>query len=122
MKVRARFTPQWTESAKILQGVDALKEGREYTILEVFAACGKSAEFRIEFIDGEGPALFDCRVFTVTRPSIPSTWRYKQFDDGSFSLRPEPWSRPGFWESYFDGDPKALNDYEVEKRKILADS
>ncbi|WP_159043399.1 hypothetical protein [Streptomyces sp. NBRC 110028] len=120
--MRARYEPPQIADTKLLQGVDALKEGREYVILELFAAHGKSALFRIEYIEGEGPALFDSRLFTVISSVLPPTWRYVQFETGSFALRPEPWSQPGFWESYFDHEPKALEVFETEKRKILASS
>ncbi|QLH20464.1 hypothetical protein [Streptomyces sp. Rer75] len=120
--MRARFESPRTADARLLQGADALKEGGEYVILELFAPHGKSALFRIEHTEGEGPALFDSRLFTVISPILPPTWRYVQFDTGSFALRPEPWSQPGFWESYFDHEPQAREVFEAEKRKILASS
>ncbi|MFF4525025.1 hypothetical protein [Streptomyces bluensis] len=120
--MRARFTPPRTNEAAILQGLDALKEGREYPVLEVFAPYGKSALFRLEFIEGEDPALFDSRAFIVTSSVMPPSWRYFQFDSGSFALRPKSWSRTGFWEAYYEHEPEALAIYEVEKQKILSSS
>ncbi|WP_217161599.1 hypothetical protein [Streptomyces sp. AC512_CC834] len=120
--MRARFNPSGVGNPEILQGGDALKVDREYVVLEVFAPIERSPEFRIEFIEGEGSALFDSRAFTVTSSLLPPSWRYVQFATGSFSLRPEPWGRPGFWDAYYDGDPQAREIFEVEKRRILSDS
>ncbi|MFI1864383.1 hypothetical protein [Streptomyces jumonjinensis] len=120
--MRARFTPPQTSDSEILQGIDALKEGREYVILEIFARRGKSALLRVEFIEGEDSALFDSRAFTVTSHTLPSSWRYFQFETGSFALRPESWNQPGFWESYYDHQRQALEVYETEKRNILSSS
>ncbi|MEU3192477.1 hypothetical protein ABZ686_18005 [Streptomyces sp. NPDC006992] len=118
----ARFSNPQTKDPKITQGTDALKEGREYTVLEVFVPHGKDPLFRVEFSESEDPALFDSRAFKVTSSHLPTTWRYFHFDTGSFALRPEPWSIPGFWEAYYDRSPWAVEVYEAEKRKILASS
>ncbi|MFJ1992950.1 hypothetical protein [Streptomyces asiaticus] len=120
--MRARFTPPRTEDTVMLQGTDALKERREYVVLEIFTPYGRSALFRIEFAESAEPALFDSRVFTVTSTDLPPTWRYTSYETGSFALCPEPWSRPGFWESYYDHDPSALEVYESEKQKIITAS
>ncbi|MGP4087234.1 hypothetical protein [Streptomyces sp. KR55] len=120
MKLRVRYAPPETDDQQVLQGTDALEEGNEYVVLEVFTPLGKSALFRIEFIEGEDSALFDSRAFTVTSNSIPPTWRYFQFNTGSFALRPESWSRPGFWAAYYEHDTEALHTYQMEKRSILA--
>ncbi|MFE2180125.1 hypothetical protein [Streptomyces sp. NPDC059455] len=106
----------------MLQGTDTLKEEREYIVLEIFTPYGRSALFRIEFAESENPALFDSRVFTVTSTALPPTWRYANYETGSFTLCPEPWSRPGFWESYYDHEPSALEVYESEKQKIITAS
>ncbi|MFI1763561.1 hypothetical protein ACH41H_16150 [Streptomyces sp. NPDC020800] len=103
-----------------IRGINNLEEGQEYAILEVFVPRGNSALFRIEFNESEDPALFDSRVFEVTSPSLPSSWRYFQFESGSFALRPEPWGESGFWEAFYDRDPRALEVYESEKQKILS--
>ncbi|MFE2032812.1 hypothetical protein ACFXKS_13120 [Streptomyces scopuliridis] len=122
--MRARFTRPQTSDPQILQGIDALREGQEYVVLEVSVRYGKSALFRVEFMEGEWEqsALFDSRAFTVTSHSLPPTWRYFQFDTGSVSLCPESWNQPGFWESYYDHDPQALEVYETEKQEILSSS
>lgn len=118
--MRARFNLPAADGFANLQGTDALKVGREYVVLEVFVPHERGAQFRIEFIEGEDSALFDSRAFTVTSSLIPPSWCYVQFETGSFALRPEPWGRPGFWESYYDGDPRVRGIFEAERRKILS--
>ncbi|WP_167503434.1 hypothetical protein [Streptomyces malaysiensis] len=120
--MRARFTPPRTEDTVMLQGTDTLKEEREYIVLEIFTPYGRSALFRIEFAESEKPALFDSRAFTVTSTVLPPTWRYANYETGPFTLCPEPWSRPGFWESYYDHEPSALEVYESEKQRIITAS
>ncbi|MFF7747926.1 hypothetical protein ACFZCP_01485 [Streptomyces sp. NPDC007971] len=109
------------QAAKIekLHGIDALREGHDYTVLEVFVPHDKCALFRMEFIKGDDPALFDSRAFEVTSSFIPPSWRYLQLKNGSFSLCPEPWGQPGFWEAFYDRAPEARGVYESEKREIL---
>ncbi len=119
--MRARFKFPQTSNPRILQGLDSLKEGLEYVVLEVFAPYEKGVQFRVE-VPGEDSALFDSRAFEVTSSSLPPTWKYFQFETGSFVLRPEPWNRLGFWESYYDREPHAVEIYETEKRKILTAS
>ncbi|MGP3969856.1 hypothetical protein [Streptomyces sp. 6N223] len=76
----------------------------------------------MEFSPREDSALFDSRLFTVTSARMPSSWRFFQMEDGSFSLRPESWNVPGFWEAFYDREPWAVASYASEKRKILAAS
>ncbi len=120
--MRVKFTLPQTPDPKILQGVGALREGREYVVLEVFSSSGGETVFRVEFIAGEDSALFDSRAFTVTCHHLPPTWQYFQLDTGSFSLCPEPWNQVGFWESYYEHEAHALEIYETEKQKILSSS
>ncbi len=105
------MTSTTTVYSKTLQGVDALKMGREYVVLEVFVPHSRDPLFRIEFIEGEDPALFDSRAFRVTSTTLPSTWHYFHFDSGSFALRPKQWGQPGFWEAYYEHTPWATETY-----------
>ena len=118
--MHVRFIARQAAQIENLHGIDALREDLDYAVLEVFAPHNKSALFRIEFIEGEDPALFDSRAIEVTSSSIPPSWRYLQNESGSFSLCPEPWGQSGFWEAFYDRTPGARGVYESEKRKILA--
>jgi len=122
--MRVRMATEITLEPTALQGISALTEGYEYAVLEISARFKGATTFRVEFTEAEfrQSALFDSRVFTITSHSLPSNWRYFQLDSGSFSLCPESWNAPGFWEAYYDGDPRAVAVYEEERAAILLHS
>lgn len=122
--MRVRVNIDSTTDPKITQGITALTDGHEYAVLEISTRFKMANSFRVEFVEGglRQSALFDTRVFTVTSHSLPPTWQYFQLESGSFSLCPESWSESGFWESYYDGDPRAIEIYERERAVILAHS
>lgn len=41
---------------------------------------------------------------------------------GSVELGPEAWSRPGFWEQYFEGEAAALAAYEEAFAAIMEEA
>ncbi|MFC9243137.1 hypothetical protein ACFT7S_03540 [Streptomyces sp. NPDC057136] len=122
--MRVRVKTSNTTDPKALQGITALTEGHEYVVLEISARFKMTTSFRVEFNESglRQSALFDTRVFTVTSHSLPPTWRYFQLESGSFSLCPESWNESGFWEAYYDGDPRAIALYEHERAAILSHS
>ncbi len=122
--MRVRVNIDNTTDPKITQGIATLTNGHEYAVLEISTRFKMANSFRIEFIEGgmRQSALFDTRIFTVTSHSLPPTWRYFQLESGSFSLCPESWNESGFWEAYYDGDPRAIEMYERERAVILAHS
>ncbi|WP_217228384.1 hypothetical protein [Streptomyces anulatus] len=118
------MTTEFTVEPAVLQGISALTEGREYAVLEISAPFKRAATFRVEFTEAglRQSALFDSQAFTVTSHTLPPNWKYFQFESGSFSLCPESWNTPGFWEAYYDGDPRAIAVYEEERAAILLHS
>lgn len=122
--MRVRLKTKITSDPTALQGITALTHGHDYAVLEISARFIKAASFRIEFIESElrQSALFDSRAFTVISHTLPPTWKYFQLESGSFSLCPESWNAPGFWEAYYDGDPRAIAVYEDERAAILSHS
>ena len=116
------LSPRDGLDSRALRGVDALRKGREYVVLEVFSQIEGSTLFRVEPISDDPSALFDSRVFSVTDTRIPSTWRFFALDSGSFYLCPERWCEMGFWESYYDKESWAVMAYEAEKERILQES
>lgn len=120
--MRVRVNTSGTSDPKALQGITALTDGREYVVLEISVRFKMATSFRVEFEEGglRQSALFDSRAFVVTCHSMPPTWRYFQLESGSFSLRPESWNAPGFWEDYYDGDSRAIAVYEAERAAILS--
>ena len=67
----------------------------------------------------DDPALYQPEMFEVVSSMIPSTWVVTSPKLGCFSIEPEPWTRPGFWEAFYEGDPKAIACFEEERRKIV---
>jgi hypothetical protein len=122
--MRVAFASSAVSDPRILQGTSALREGAEYVVLEVIAPPGRAVKFRVEFSEGqwEQSALFDSRAFRVISHEIPPNWQFFQGEFGEFTLRPEPWNRTGFWESYYDHEPQSLEIYEIERQKILSSS
>ncbi|MFJ2023454.1 hypothetical protein ACIODW_06505 [Streptomyces sp. NPDC087897] len=118
------MTTEFTMDPAALQGISALTEGREYAVLEISAPFKRAAAFRVEFTEAGliQSGLFDSRAFTVTSHSLPPNWKYFQFESGSFSLCPESWNAPGFWEAYYEGDPHAIAVYEKEREVIILHS
>lgn len=88
-----------------------LTVGRGYDVLEIFAESGREVLLRVETDDSGSPGLWDARLFESVNADIPPSWGAEVQDDGSVTLGPEAWRRPGFWESYFDGDPGAVRVY-----------
>ena len=58
--------------------------------------------------DNHEPILYPREIFEVADPLIPSNWRKNEFEEGAFYIDPPECSEPGFYEDYFDDDPKAI--------------
>lgn len=116
--MRVTFAPSKSldEQAPLRSG--ALRQGEEYTVLEVSAQHGGSMNFRIEYSDKERCALFDSRLFVMTSTVVPPSWRFFLLPGGSFRLRPPAWHEEGFWEAFFDGEQWAQVVYEEERERI----
>jgi len=65
------------------------------------------------------PALFEPEMFEVVSAGIPSVWVVSSSRPGCLALAPEAWSKPGFWESFFDGEPAAVACFEEYREKIV---
>jgi len=91
--------------------------GKTYLVLSVYAY-GCDLMLRLIGDDPNGPIFVDARQFRTTCIQMPSNWRAIIDDKGNFQLTPEPWSKPGFWESYFNGEPAAEELFIQELRKI----
>jgi hypothetical protein len=121
-RLRVRLARSTIPGARGPLGTSVLKLGREYIVLEIVSQQGKDTLLRMEFSPREDSALFDSRLFTVVSARMPSSWSFFQTENGSFSLCPESWNVPGFWEAFYDREAWAVASYESEKRKILAAS
>jgi len=95
-----------------------LTVGKTYLVLSVYAFVGRDLMLRVIGDSDNTPILVTARQFATVCNEVPSNWRAIIDDDGSFRLTPEPWSKPGFWEDYFNGEPAAEQLFAEELRKI----
>src|SRR5262245_52063296 len=86
------------------------KIGTVYHVWSIATGPGY-AKFRIQR-EETIPALYAPEEFELVSAIIPSTWVASSPNPGHFALQPEPWARPGFWEEYYDADPKARACFE----------
>lgn len=92
--------------------------GSVYHVLAVDVAPGR-IWFRI-MGDEPTPALFEAEMFEIVTSAIPPTWVAASPKAGRLSFEPEAWSGEGFWERFFDGEPRAVAAFEEERAKIIA--
>jgi hypothetical protein len=94
------------------------KLGRVYHVLGIWIEPRRTL-FRLV---GEEPtpALFEPEMFEVVSTVIPSTWIISSPKPGCFSLAPAAWSKPGFWEQFFDGEPETVACFEEHRAEIVA--
>lgn len=97
-----------------------LTPGREYVVLSILADTSGQVLYRLISDDQRTPALFAATQFEVVSPTIPTTWCIRILEEGGLELAPVQWLRPGFWESYFDGEKDALTSFAAELAKIQA--
>lgn len=104
---------------RISQGAGSLREGGEYSVLEIFAQADGANKFRIEFSELELPALFDSRLFEISSDEIPRDWCVSRNWNGSLTFGPEEWTRPDFWEAFMDHEEWAIELYSSGRSKSL---
>ena len=95
----------------------SLTIGREYVVLGVSATIGHSIDVRITSDDGTH-SLWPIDIFEVVEDSLSSSWVAK-IDRQRLMLCPSSWSRPGFWEDYFNGEKEAVMQFDIERDRIL---
>jgi len=91
--------------------------GKIYDVLEV----SFDGEWLLRLM-GDGPngvALFQLEIFEVVDPHIPPNWIATWGNNRTFCLSPRPWTDTGFWERYYDRDPKAVQTFEEERRRSV---
>ncbi len=93
--------------------------GKAYTVLEVYHDDRHGLMFRIIDDENISPVLFAAGQFVITSSLIPKEWIIKVKQNGYFELTPEPWSRDGFWEAYFNDDPEAVKAFDDVCRQLL---
>jgi hypothetical protein len=116
MKVRCIKLLDWT--GQPVERASWMKVGGVYTVLALWIEPGHN---RFRLVGEEWtPGLFDAEMFELVSGIVPSVWTISSPQPGCFSIEPEAWSRPGFWDAFFDREPEAIAVFEEERRKILA--
>jgi hypothetical protein len=95
--------------------------GREYLVLSVAAQPGGRVLVRLIDNEGDSPSVWDARMFTTTSTRIPQLWGIRLDDDGVLTLAPPHWQRAGFWEDYFDDNPRAVREFQTALRALQAE-
>ncbi|MFE9751444.1 hypothetical protein ACFYOT_41605 [Saccharothrix saharensis] len=70
--------------------------------------------------DDRGAMLLDSRMFVTVDTRIPANWVCVIDERGGLRLGPATWLEPGFWESYYDGNPAAVATFDRELAVITA--
>ena len=99
-----------------------VKVDAEYLVLSVFAVPGGRVQVQILTEDGQSAGWFDAAMFMTSDASVPPNWIVNIRDGGELELTPARWAAPGFWESFYDGDPQARSAFAEELSIILAAS
>jgi len=94
---------------------------KEYTVLSIHVEDGNATKFQIFRDDECTPSFHIANQFEVVNTKIPTNWEVDFLTDSYFSLSPKAWSRVGFWDDYFDGDPGAELIFEKEKEVIFSE-
>ena len=92
--------------------------GKTYDVLEVLFVGDRGWLLRLVGDGPNGVALFQLEMFDVVDPQVPPNW-IATWDNGTFCLSQETWTRPGFWERYHDRDPNARQVFEEEMRRTV---
>ena len=96
--------------------------GKHYVVLSTIAVPNKEISLRLICDDGYSIGIFSSMQFRTVCSRLPSSWIALIDDQGVVRLTPEKWGNHGFWEDYFSGDPSAIEDFEIEKEKILLEA
>jgi hypothetical protein len=97
-----------------------VKLDAEYPVLSVLAAPAGRVQVQILTEDGRSAGWFDAAMFMTSDSSVPSNWVVSIGECGEFELGPARWAAPGYWESFYDGDPQARVIFAEELSVILA--
>ena len=96
-----------------------LSVGNVYHVLSVNVEYGSPVKFQLIGDDGTTPAYHDANQFEIVTNNIPEGWIIDFVSKSYFRLFPKAWSKPGFWEAYFDGEPDAVELFNSEKNNIF---
>jgi hypothetical protein len=93
-----------------------LTVGKEYLVLGI-SVDKQTTKFRVISDDAGVPILAWSTEFDQVSGDIPSGW-VTTFGPDWLILEPATFSKPGFWEHYFEGDHLARADFDEIVRMI----
>jgi hypothetical protein len=82
-----------------------LRVGREYLVIGI-----EADDYRLLSDQGR-PFLYPATAFEVTDSTPGADWEVEEGKDGEHYAYPAPLGRPGFFEDFFDGKPKAITEF-----------
>jgi hypothetical protein len=116
--MRVRYAPTTDDKP-----VPLLKKGTIYDVLEIHVG-NDDVVYRILTEDKpQTPTLHSAMLFEIVSNRIPSSWVVSMGRARGFyiEMAPARWTGPGFWEDYFNQDPKAEKIFEQERQKMLSE-
>jgi hypothetical protein len=99
-----------------------LRKGKEHVVLAIEQHHDGVAGYRIESEQAEKPMIFEAHQFKICDPKLPSTWVVLGLSGATVRLGPQAFGGEGFWEAYFEGDPKAVEAYGAARDQIMSES
>jgi len=99
-----------------------LRIGQTYHVMGQELADGKVLNYLIVTNDTD-PGFFSmghfpAESFEIVSEIIPPNWASLQ-SGGVTSVLPKSWLEPGFFNDFYEGDPRAYAIYELERTVIL---
>lgn len=95
-----------------------LTVGKVYHVLELVLDGHHRWLVRV-ITDKESPALFQLQQFEVVSARLPPSWIVNWTAKGAFALTTAVWTKPSFWESYYERDAEVERVFDIEARHII---
>lgn len=95
-----------------------LAPGSEYVVVSVMNDGRGPAKLQLVDLDGIRLAWFEASAFLLVESAIPEHWVASLGDGGLLELGPPAWLELGFWESYYDDEPEAVNAVRAELDRL----
>jgi hypothetical protein len=93
-----------------------LSPGQLYVVFGI-----EADDFRI--INDQGrPFLYPAQLFTIVDRHVPDGWILETGEEGERYAYPQTMNAPGFFEDYFDGNPRATATFWHTVNQQLADA
>ena len=92
--------------------------GKVYHVLEIILGAVQKCHLRL-IADGRNrTALFPMDDFEIVSPIVPTSW-IVTWNKGALKFAPNAWTKAGFWERFYDGEPAEIQIFDEEVIKII---